>query len=59
VTADVQLVIRGATVVDPRDGSLRPGPDVRIAGDQIVSVEPPGDGTDMPPGAQVVDGAGH
>jgi imidazolonepropionase-like amidohydrolase len=59
VTADVQLVIRGATVVDPRDGSLRPGPDVRVAGDKIVSVEPPGDGTDVPPGTQVVDGAGQ
>lgn len=55
---DVQLVIRGVTVVDPRDGSLRAGQDVRIAGDQIAGVEPSGDGN-VPAAAQVVDGTGR
>jgi hypothetical protein len=37
MTSDAQLVIRGVTVVDPRDGSLRAGQDVRIAAERIVS----------------------
>ena len=40
MTSDATLVIRGVTVVDPRDGSLRADQDVRITGEQIVSVEP-------------------
>jgi hypothetical protein len=48
VTSDAQLVIRGVTVVDPRDGSLRAGQDVRIAGERIVSVEPADDGQPAP-----------
>jgi predicted amidohydrolase YtcJ len=59
VTSDAQLVIRGVTVVDPRDGSLRAGQDVRVAGDRIVSVEPAGDGQPVPAAAQVVDAAGR
>ena len=34
MASDAQLVIRGVTVVNPRDGSLRAGQDVRITGDQ-------------------------
>ncbi|MGD0241627.1 MAG: amidohydrolase family protein [Streptosporangiaceae bacterium] len=56
MTADAQLVIRGVTVVDPRDGSLRPGQDVRIAGDLIASVA---DGADVPGGTQVIDATGQ
>jgi cytosine/adenosine deaminase-related metal-dependent hydrolase len=59
VTSDAQLMIRGVTVVDPRDGSLRAGQDVRIAGERIVSVEPAGDGPPVPASAQVVDAAGR
>jgi imidazolonepropionase-like amidohydrolase len=59
VVLDVQLVIRGVTVVDPRDGSLRGGQDVRITGEQIVSVEPASDDEDLPPAVQVVDAAGR
>ena len=40
MTSDTQLVIRGATVVDPRDGSVRAGQDVRIDGNTIASVAP-------------------
>ena len=40
MASDAQVVIRGVTVVDPRDGSLRAGQDVRITGDQIAGVEP-------------------
>ncbi len=50
------LLIRGVTVVDPRDGSLQAGQDVRIAGERIVSVEPAGDG---PAAARVVDAEGQ
>jgi hypothetical protein len=42
--------------VDPRDGSVQTGQDVRIAGERIVSVDPAGDGS---PAAQVVDAAGQ
>ena len=59
MASDAQLVIRGVTVVDPRDGSLRAGQDVRITGDQIVSVEPARDDGDVPAAAQVVDAAGR
>ena len=54
-----EWVIRGVTVVDPRDGSLRPGQDVRIAGEQIVSVGPADGGAQEPPDAQLVDAAGQ
>jgi imidazolonepropionase-like amidohydrolase len=54
-----EWVIRGVTVVDPRDGSLRPGQDVRIAGEVIVSVKPAVDGADIPPDAQVIDATGQ
>jgi Amidohydrolase family len=56
VASDTQLLIRGVTVVDPRDGSLQAGQDVRIAGEQIVSVEPAGD---VPTAVRVVDAAGQ
>jgi imidazolonepropionase-like amidohydrolase len=56
---DPQLVIRGVTVVDPRDGSLRPGQDVRIADDQIVSVGPADGSAPVSPDAQVIDAAGQ
>jgi imidazolonepropionase-like amidohydrolase len=59
VTSDATLVIRGVTVVDPRDGSLRAGQDVRITGEQIVSVEPARDDRAAPAAAQVVDAAGR
>ena len=59
MTSDAQLVIRGVTVVDPRDGSLRAGQDVRITGEQIVSVEPARDDGGVPAAAQVVDAAGR
>jgi adenine deaminase len=59
VASDAHLVIRGVTVVDPRDGSLRAGQDVRITGEQIVGVEPARDDGDVPPAAQVVDAAGR
>ena len=59
MTSDAQLVIRGVTVVDPRDGSLRAGQDVRITGERIVSVEPARDDGDVPAAAQVVDAAGR
>jgi len=59
MTADAQLVIRGVTVVDPRDGSLLADQDVSVAGDRIVSVEPAADGAGAPRGAQAVDGAGQ
>ena len=59
MASDAQLVIRGVTVVDPRDGSLRAGQDVRITGDQIAGVEPGRDGGGVPAAAQVVDGAGR
>jgi hypothetical protein len=55
--APVQLFIRGACVVDPRDGSLRQGQDVLIADDRIVAVRPSGAG-DLPGTARVIDGAG-
>ncbi len=55
-TSSTQLVIRGVTVVDPRDGSAQTGQDVHIAGDRIASVGP---GGDLPAGAQAVDGTGQ
>jgi len=58
VASDTQLLIRGVTVVDPRDGSVRPGQDVRIDGETIVSVAAAGDG-DVPTAARVVDAAGQ
>jgi hypothetical protein len=58
VASDTQLLIRGATVVDPRDGSVRAGQDVRIDGETIVSVAPAGDG-DVPAAARVVDAVGQ
>jgi imidazolonepropionase-like amidohydrolase len=45
--------------VDPRDGSLRPGQDVRIAGEQIVSVEPAGGIAQVAPDAQIIDATGQ
>ena len=39
-TSAAHLVIRGVTVVDPRDGSLQAAQDVRLAGERILSVEP-------------------
>lgn len=57
MTSDAQLVIRGVTVVDPRDGSLLAGQDVRIAGERIIGVEPTGG--DGPATVQVVDAAGQ
>ncbi len=54
-----EWVIRDVTVVDPRDGSLRAGQDVRIAGDQIASVEPAGGSTRVSPDAQVIDATGQ
>jgi len=54
-----EWVIRDVTVVDPRDGSLRAGQDVRIAGGQIVSVEPAADRDDAAIAGQVVDAAGR
>ncbi len=54
-----EWVIRGVTVVDPRDGSLRPGQDVRIAGDQIVSVGPADGSGQVSPDAQIIDAAGQ
>jgi imidazolonepropionase-like amidohydrolase len=59
VIGNAQLVIRGVTVVDPRDGSLRAGQDVRVAGERIVSVETAGDGQPVPAAAQVVDADGR
>jgi hypothetical protein len=59
VTSDAQLVIRGVTVVDPRDGSLRADQDVRIAGELVVSVEPARDDGGVPADTQVVDAAGR
>jgi adenine deaminase len=56
VTSDMQLLIRGVTVVDPRDGSLRAGQDVRVAGEMIASVEPAGD---VSPAVRVVDAGGQ
>ena len=58
MASDTQLLIRGVTVVDPRDGSVRPGQDVRIDGETIVSVAAAGDG-DAPTAARVVDAAGQ
>lgn len=58
MTSDAQLTIRGVTVVDPRDGSLRVGQDVRITGEQIVGVEPASDERDVPPAVQVIDAIG-
>jgi hypothetical protein len=58
VASDTQLLIRGATVVDPRDGSVRAGQDVHIDGETIVSVAPAADG-DVPAAARVVDAAGQ
>jgi imidazolonepropionase-like amidohydrolase len=54
-----EWVIRDVTVVDPRDGSLRAGQDVRIAGQQIVSVEPAAGRDDAAIAGQVVDAAGQ
>jgi len=63
VTSNAQLLIRGVTVVDPRDGSRQARQDVRVAGDTIVSVTPAGADADVPadvPAAmQVVDAAGQ
>ena len=58
MASDTQLLIRGVTVVDPRDGSVRPGQDVGIDGETIVRVAPSGDG-DVPTAARVVDAAGQ
>ncbi|HET9975577.1 MAG TPA: hypothetical protein VFQ68_45640 [Streptosporangiaceae bacterium] len=44
--------------MDPRDGSVRAGQDVRIDGETIVSVAPAEDG-DVPTAARVVDAAGQ
>ena len=56
MTSDTQLLIRGVTVVDPRDGSLQAGQEVRIAGEKIVSVEPAaGDVQSVPAAARVID----
>jgi cytosine/adenosine deaminase-related metal-dependent hydrolase len=58
VASDTQLLIRGVTVVDPRDGSLQADQDVHVAGEKIVSVEPTaGDGQGVP--ARVVEAAGQ
>ena len=37
-TSAAHLVIRGVTVVDPRDGSLQAAQDVRLAGERILSI---------------------
>ena len=57
-TSAAHLVIRGVTVVDPRDGSLQAAQDVRLAGERILSVEPSA-GEKAPPGVQVVEAAGR
>ncbi|MGI5183364.1 nuclear transport factor 2 family protein [Dactylosporangium sp. CA-152071] len=50
------LLLRRGTVVDTRDGSLRPGTDVLADGGVITAV---GEGLDAPRGATVVDVSGR
>jgi len=58
VASDTQLLIRGVTVVDPRDGSLKADQDVHVADEKIVSVAPTaGNGQGVP--ARVVEAAGQ
>ncbi len=54
--AGADLVIRGATLIDPRDGSRHTDLDVGIGSDRIVAVAP--GGADAPGGARVVDAVG-
>ena len=59
MASDAQLVIRGVTVVNPRDGSLRPArtsasPVTRSPAWSLAS-----DDGDVPAAAQVVDGSGR
>jgi hypothetical protein len=54
-----EWVIRDVTVVDSRDGSLRAGQDVRIAGKQIVSVEPAARSAQVSTDAQIIDATGQ
>ena len=51
------LAIRGATVVDVRDGSLRPDHTVLVAGKRIVAVGP-ADKVRIPDDADVIDATG-
>lgn len=51
------LAIRGATVVDVGDGSLRPDHTVLVAGQRIVAVGP-ADKVRIPDGADVIDATG-
>lgn len=52
--AQERVVIRDGTVIDVRDGSLKPNTTVIIEGDRIVSVSPGAPG----PGGTVIDAAG-
>jgi len=51
------LVIRGAAVVDTRDGSVEPGQEVHIAGERILGVSPAGT-YGIPAGANVLEADG-
>jgi imidazolonepropionase-like amidohydrolase len=55
-SAPTALVIRGATLIDPRTGNLTPGSIVVIRGERIAAVGGPG--TAVPAGAKVIDAAG-
>ena len=54
--AQERLVIRGGTLVDVRDGSLKPNTTVVVEGDRIVSVT--SDGRQVGSGGTVIDAAG-
>jgi hypothetical protein len=52
------VVLRGVTVVDPRDGSLTPDMDVALADGRIAAVTPTRDPADAPAAATTIDAAG-
>ena len=54
--AQQRVVIRGGTLVDVRDGSLKPNTTVVVEGDRIVSVT--SDGRQVGSGGTVIDAAG-
>ena len=56
VMAQERVVIRGGTLVDVRDGSLKPNTTVVVEGDRIASVT--SDGGQVASGGTVIDATG-
>jgi hypothetical protein len=52
------LLLRGARLFDPADGSVRPGMSVLVRGERIVAVKPDAQ-LPTPPGAEVLDTGGR